>query len=112
MRTQLVLTFLAVLLAGQCRSETAMIIVEERAQVYETAEPDPGRAPLTPEAGQNRVIAIIRAGDSLELLGAEYKKDYAAYRVRLKDGREGYLMSDTKFHQHNEQANSLHQRPE
>lgn len=74
-----------------------MIIVEQHANVYEAAEPDPDRRLTKPTSTINRIVATVEAGETLELLGADYKKDYAAYRVRLKDGREGYIMSDVKF---------------
>lgn len=88
---------LMVIAVLNCYGETMSIVLEQSAFVYAAAEPLPGVEYVNPPAKQNRAIATVDAGETLELLGTEYKKDYAAYRVRLKDGRVGYLMSDAKF---------------
>lgn len=80
-----------------CYGETMSIVLERSALVYADSEPLPDVKYVSRPSRQNRAIATVNAGETLELLGTEYKKDYAAYRVRLKDGRVGYLMSDAQF---------------
>lgn len=91
------LSFIALVVLLSCQRDTMLIVVEQHAQVFEASEPDPERSYPKPQERKNRSIGVVEAGETLELLDTEYKKDYAAYRVRLKDGRVGYLLSDVRF---------------
>lgn len=84
---------LVAVLSVRCENSHAVLVLEEQADVYARAHPRPEED----TRHENAVISTVRRGESVELLGTEYKKDYAAYRVRLKDGRVGYLMSGVQF---------------
>jgi len=44
-----------------------------------------------------KVIAVMSKGDIAGVIYTRYAKDAAYYKVRLKDGREGYVGWDGKF---------------
>lgn len=52
-----------------------------------------------PSSGQPRanVIAVLNKGEKAEIIHARYAKDAAYYKVRLNDGREGYVGWEGKF---------------
>lgn len=41
---------------------------------------------------QNKVIAVLNRGDEALIITHNYGKDYLAYKVRLADGRIGYVI--------------------
>ncbi|HRB82292.1 MAG TPA: hypothetical protein PK614_08540 [Nitrospira sp.] len=45
----------------------------------------------------NRIVAVLRKGQTIELLGRKYGKDFLAYEVQLPDGRRGYLIHGDSF---------------
>ena len=91
------LSVVAFLLLLSCQRDVILVVVEQHAPVFEASEPDPQRSYARLQTEQNRAIATVKPGETVELLGTEYKKDHAAYCVRLKDGRVGYLLSDVRF---------------
>jgi hypothetical protein len=91
------LSVVALFLLLSCQQDPMLIVVEQHARVFEASEPDPDRSYANLQTEKNRTIATVTPGETMELLDTEYKKDYAAYRVRLKDGRVGYLLSDVRF---------------
>ena len=82
---------------GCCQGDPKTIVMEERAEVFEAAEPNPDAHYRKPLKEKNRVISIVESGETVEFICVEYKKDYAAYKVRLKDGRKGFVMSGARF---------------
>jgi hypothetical protein len=65
------------------------VTVERPTNVLE--KPFPENYPSTnPEP--NAVIAVLEKGVTVELLGDKHGKDYKVYKVRLNDGRTGYIL--------------------
>ena len=48
--------------------------------------------PLSYPGKENHVVAILNKGDRVEVRRIWYGKDYMVIKVRLADGREGYLI--------------------
>ena len=66
------------------------VIVERRLPVYRMAEPpwrDPSNSPVT-SAAEHETLPVTRI---------RYEKDYMVVRVKLADGREGYVFSGDGF---------------
>jgi hypothetical protein len=66
------------------------IVAEEPTHVFSS---DPGIDP-----DPSRGIAILQSGETADVITRDYGKDYMYYKVRLKDGRKGYIL----FSGHNE----------
>lgn len=66
------------------------LMVNGRVRVFENPYPDgyPTSAPK-----KNHVIDILD-DEGVELVGRRVEKDFMAYKVRLKDGREGFILYD------------------
>jgi hypothetical protein len=45
----------------------------------------------------NEIVTILNKGDEGEVLSYTYGKDYKAYKVKMKDGKSGYLISGDNF---------------
>ncbi|MBN1907071.1 MAG: hypothetical protein JW927_18475 [Deltaproteobacteria bacterium] len=45
----------------------------------------------------NEVISNLKAGDEGEVLDWSYEKDYKVYKVKMKDGKIGYLIHGDNF---------------
>jgi glutamate racemase len=45
----------------------------------------------------NKRIALMQAGDSAQVLATRYSKEFMFYKIRLPDGREGYVMAGDDF---------------
>ena len=67
-----------------CNSGDFVLIAETPTSVYEDY---PSGGP--PRA---KVIAVMNKGDTAAIIHTRYAKDAAYYKVRLKDGREGYVL--------------------
>ncbi len=46
---------------------------------------------------ENAVISQLKKGDEGEVLDYKYGKDFKAYKVELKNGKIGYLISGDNF---------------
>jgi hypothetical protein len=67
------------------------VVVERSLSVYETTEP-PWRD------HSNSPVAAAAARDTFPVMRIRYEKDYMVVRVKLADGREGYVFSGDGFH--------------
>ena len=47
---------------------------------------------------KSKTIAILSPGERVDIIGYEQGHDYIAYRVRLTDGKIGFLIGGDKFH--------------
>jgi hypothetical protein len=47
--------------------------------------------------GKDQVIAVMNKGETAEVITERYTKDYMFYKIRLKDGRVGYVWVGDKF---------------
>jgi len=45
----------------------------------------------------NRVVAVLLAGDAVRVLRVRYGRDYLAFKIELADGTEGYVISGDNF---------------
>ena len=48
----------------------------------------------------NQVITVLEKGTWLKVVQVIYGKDYVAYKVRLPDGRSGYIIGGWGVHVH------------
>jgi hypothetical protein len=46
-----------------------------------------------PPIERPKLVAVLDSGTTVRLLKTEYMKEYAAYRIELRDGRRGYVFS-------------------
>jgi uncharacterized protein YgiM (DUF1202 family) len=73
-----------------CKSSDMTVVVEEPTRVYKNY----------PESGppnQNEVITVLNKGETGIVIHSRYAKDAMYYKIRLKDGRKGYVMFGDKF---------------
>ena len=67
------------------------VLVERPLHIYQTAE--------LPSRDQSNVpIASAAERDTLPVTRIRYEKDYMVVRVKLADGRKGYVFSGDGFH--------------
>lgn len=73
-----------------CKNEPEFVLIAEASTtVYEDYPTDgPPRA---------KVVGVMNEGDTAPVIHTRYAKDAAYYKVRLQDGREGYVGWDGKF---------------
>lgn len=73
-----------------CESEPEFVlIVEMTTTLYEDYPTDgPPRA---------KIVGVMNEGEIAPVIHIRYAKDAAYYKVRLQDGREGYVGWDGKF---------------
>ncbi len=45
----------------------------------------------------NQIIEVLHPGDVVKVLDLRYGKGYLAFKVRLVDGKQGYLISGSSF---------------
>ena len=76
------------LLVG-CKNANLVILIEAPTSVYEDY---PKGGP--PDA---KVIAILNKGEKVEVINSRWAKDFEYFKIRLKDGRTGYVGWDGKF---------------
>ncbi len=80
----LVLSFLG------CKETDTLIVAEEPTSVFKSY-PDSG------PPKQSEIIAVLSKGESCDVIHSRYSKDFMFYKIRLKDGREGYVWVGDKF---------------
>jgi hypothetical protein len=87
-----VIALLAIILfiLTSCGGEKSMIIADEPTKVY-SEYPDSGMPK------QDKVIAVLNENETSDVLQIKHSKDFQYYRVRLRDGREGYIQFGDKF---------------
>jgi len=75
---------------GGCSNTDKMVIAEEPTNVY-ADYPENGKP------NQAKVITVLRQGETGDVIQTQYSKDFMFYKIRLKDGREGYVLFGDKF---------------
>ena len=73
-----------------CKSLDTTVVAEEPTRVFKTY-PDSG------PPKQDEVITILNKGETGVVIHSRYSKDFMYYKIRLKDGREGYVWVGDKF---------------
>lgn len=73
-----------------CNKTDTTIIVEEPTKVFKNY-PDSG------PPNQDEVVAVLNKGETGAVIHSRYSKDFMYYKIRLKDGRKGYVMFGDKF---------------
>jgi hypothetical protein len=87
-----VLAFVLMTLNAGCGNSDSMVQATGRVEVYETfPKNEPG----------NKIVGVLNPGESAPVLATRRSKEFMFYRIRLADGREGYVMfgDDFKFEQ-------------
>jgi hypothetical protein len=64
-------------------NEPTYVLAAPSAQEYEIGS-----------SGPKDVIAVLKKGETAEVIGQVNAKAYMAYKVRLSDGRTGYIIND------------------
>lgn len=77
------------LLSG-CAKEVA--IIDKPTEVMEEPYPKHYGEKTT------RVIGTLQPGQEVKVINYRYNKDFRAYKVRLPDGRVGYIIGGNEFH--------------
>ncbi len=75
-------------------SNTLLLIVEGPTKLLKNPYPD--NYPST-NPQPNEIISMLKNGDEGEVLDSIYGKDYKAYKVKMKDGKTGYLINGDNF---------------
>ncbi|MBF0474980.1 MAG: SH3 domain-containing protein [Deltaproteobacteria bacterium] len=73
-----------------CKNTDMMVIAVEPTRVFKSY-PDSG------PPKQDEVIAVLNRGEACAVIHSRYSKDFMFYKIRLKDGREGYVWAGDKF---------------
>jgi hypothetical protein len=73
------------------RDRQHRVVIDKPLHIYKSVEP-PWRKQ------SNAPIASAAERDTLSVSRIRYEKDYMVVRVRLADGREGYIFSGDAFH--------------
>lgn len=73
-----------------CKNTDMMVIAEEPTRVFK-GYPDSG------PPKQDEVVAVLNKGETGAVIHSRYSKDFMFYKIRLKDGREGYVWVGDKF---------------
>lgn len=72
-----------------CNSEKFTLAAETPTPVYEDYPSD--------GPPKEKSIAVLYPGETVEIIQTRYAKDAAYYKVRLKNGQEGYVGWGGKF---------------
>ena len=59
-------------------------------------EPYPLNYPST-NPQPNEIVTVLKKGDVGEVLSSDYGKDYKVYKVKMRDGKIGYLIYGDNF---------------
>ena len=76
-------------MASSCRGHPGAIVADAPLQVLEKPSPldYPSTSPLP-----NKLLETVPAGSRLLVTDRDYEKDYMYYRVKLPDGRTGFVI--------------------
>lgn len=66
-----------------------LVITENHIDVLK--EPYPLNYPST-KPRPNTVIAVLKKGERVKVINYRYGKDYMVYKIKLQDGRNGYVI--------------------
>jgi len=73
-----------------CKNTAMIVVAEEPTRVFKSY-PDSGPPKKDEE------IAILNKGETGTVIHSRYSKDFMFYKIRLNDGREGYVWVGDKF---------------
>ena len=87
LKTTLLVLLMAIIGSG-CGDANSMVRASGKVDVYETfPKSEPG----------NKIVAVLSAGESAPVLATRHSKEFMFYRIKLADGREGYVMFGDDF---------------
>lgn len=72
-----------------CNDTNSFIIIEGSTDLL--SEPD------TKDTPGNMVIATLQKGEKGKIIHTRYSKSFMFYKIKLDDGRSGYVMFGDKF---------------
>lgn len=72
--------------------EKRVAIIDKPTEVMEEAYPKYYGEKIT------KVIEILQPNQEIEVINYQYEKDFMVYKVRLRDGRVGYIIAGDEFH--------------
>jgi hypothetical protein len=78
----------ACILAG-CGDTTAFVVIEGPTHLL--AKPD------TEDTHGNKVVATLKKGEKGKIIHIRYSKSFMFYKIKVDDGRTGYVMYGDKF---------------
>jgi hypothetical protein len=82
------LAFLLIAVNAACGKSDSMVQATGKVEVHETfPKNEPG----------NKIVGVLNAGESAPVLATRHSKEFMFYRIRLADGREGYVMFGDDF---------------
>jgi len=82
------LAFLLITVNAACGNSNSMVQATGKVEVYETfPKNEPG----------NKIVGVLNPGESAPVLATRHSKEFMFYRIRLADGREGYVMFGDDF---------------
>jgi hypothetical protein len=73
-----------------CKNTDTIVTAEEPTRVFK-GYPDSG------PPKKDEVVAVLNKGETGIVIHSRYSKDFMYYKIRLKDGREGYVWVGDKF---------------
>lgn len=79
-----------------CKNTNTMVIADAPTNVFKSY-PDSG------PPKQDEVIAVLSKDETGDVIHSRHSKDFMYYKIRLKDGREGYVWVGDKFRVENKQ---------
>lgn len=79
-----------IMIVISCKNSEFIVVAEEPTRVFKSY-PDSG------PPKQDEEIAILNKGETGVVIHSRYSKDFMFYKIRLKDGREGYVWVGDKF---------------
>ena len=73
-----------------CSKTELIVVVEGPTNVFKDY-------PQSGNPNTDSVITILNKGETGEVIHTRYSKDFMFYKIRLKDGREGFVQFGDKF---------------
>ena len=73
-----------------CHKRDMIVVAEESTKIYKSY---PASGPPNP----NDVVGILGKGETGVVVTTRYSKDFMYYKIKLKDGLEGYVWFGDKF---------------
>ena len=73
-----------------CHKRDMIVVADEPTKIYKDY-------PASGPPNQNDVVGTLGKGETGVVLTTRYSKDFMYYKIKLKDGREGYVWFGDKF---------------
>ncbi len=82
------MVFLLAIVNAGCGDSNSIVRASGKVDIYQTfPKSEPG----------NRVVGTLNPGESAPVLATRHSKEFMFYKIRLADGREGYVMFGDEF---------------